>query len=147
MFNDQPLSIVVDGQSMTLGMASDVPLVRAVIISLFTWRRANPDDPLPADARMGWWGDSFAPVALDRIGSRLWLLSRAKLTSDVPAKAKEYAQEALQWLVDDKVVSRIEVQAERQGLSQLALGAALYKNSTGPALDVRFSNAWDFLNV
>ena len=98
MINDQPLTIVIDGRTIPLGLDSAEPLVRAVVISLFTWRRANPDDDLPGDLRMGWWGDSFPTVADDRIGSRLWLLRRVKLTRQTQMDAEFYAREALQWL-------------------------------------------------
>ena len=76
MINDQPLTVTIDGKLVTLGLDSSEPLVRAVIISLFTWRRARPDDDLPGDLRMGWWGDTYAGTEGDRFGSRLWLLSR-----------------------------------------------------------------------
>jgi phage gp46-like protein len=36
-------------------------LTRAVLISLFTWRRAADDDALDDEERFGWWGDSFPP--------------------------------------------------------------------------------------
>ena len=147
MINDQPLTIVIDGRTLDLGLNSAQPLVRAVLISLFTWRRANRDDALPGDLRMGWWGDSFAAAPNDRIGSRLWLLSRAKLTSETVALAKEYAEEALRWLVDDGVAARVEVQAERQGLQTLAMGCRIYKSDGSAPLDVRFTDVWSFLNV
>jgi phage gp46-like protein len=145
MIYDQPLTIVIGGQQASLGLQPSDPLVRAVVISLFTWKRAQPDDDLPAGERMGWWGDSFPTQPNDRIGSRLWLLSRAKLLPDTVARAKEYAQEALQWLVDDGVASRIEVEAERQGQSTLALACRIYKPEATSPVDVRFTNVWDFL--
>lgn len=145
MIYDQPLTIVIGGQQASLGLQSADPLVRSVVISLFTWRRAQPDDDLPAAERMGWWGDSFATVPNDRIGSRLWLLSRAKLVPDTVARAKEYAVEALQWLIDDGVASRVEVEAERQGQTTLALACRIYKPGATSPLDVRFTNVWDFL--
>ena len=151
MINDQPLTIVIDGSTLRLGLDSGEPLVRAVLISLFTWRRAKTDDSLPDPSpnapRMGWWGDSFAAVANDRIGSRLWLPSRAKLQPDTVALAREYAQEALQWLVEDGVASRVEVQAERQGLQTLAIGCRIYKSGGSAPLDIRFTDVWEFLNV
>lgn len=147
MIDDQPLTIVIDGQTVPLGLDASAPLVRAVLISLFTWRRANPDDELPAEARQGWWGDSYPVEPNDRIGSRLWLLSRSKLTSDTARRAREYAEEALQWLLDDGVAARIEVEAERQGLDRLALVCRIFKTDGRLAADVRFTNAWGFLNV
>ncbi|PZO17624.1 MAG: hypothetical protein DCF26_09350 [Burkholderiales bacterium] len=147
MIDDQPLTIVIDGQTAQLGLDSIEPLVRAVLISLFTWRRANADDDLPAETRQGWWGDTFPVEPNDRIGSRLWLLARSKLTEDTARRAREYAEEALQWLVDDGVVARIEVEAERQGLDRLALACRIFKTDGRVAADVRFTNAWGFLNV
>jgi len=147
MITDQPLTILIDGREAQLALQSAEPLVRAVFISLFTWRRAQPDDDLPGTERMGWWGDSFAPVEGDRIGSRLWLLARAKLLADTPAKAKEYAEEALQWLLDDGVAAKVDVQAERQGLETLALRVVIYKTGASVPLDIRFTNVWEFLHV
>lgn len=151
MINDQPLTIVVDGQTISLGLNSTEPLVRAVIISLFTWRRANPSDELPdvgpQAQRMGWWGDSFPVVPNDRIGSRLWLLSRAKLTNETLARAKEYADEALKWMVDDGVAARVDVEAVRIGLSSLGMACRIYKSEEKLSVDIRFTNVWEFLNV
>lgn len=145
MINEQPLTIVIDGRLTSLGLDSQEPLVRAVFISLFTWRRANPDDPLPAESREGWWGDSFPVVPNDRIGSRLWLLLRAKLTAHTVALAKGYAEEALAWLVADGVAARVVVEAERQGLSTLALACRLYRDDGRVLADVRFTDVWSFL--
>ena len=147
MINDQPLTIVIDGQTVKLGLDSAEPLVRAVIISLFTWRRANPDDDLPSDLRMGWWGDTFPTFSNDRIGSRLWLLSRAKIVDETVARAKEYAEEALAWLVEDGIASRVDVVAERQGIYMIALGCRIYKSDGTVPVDVRFTNVWEFVNV
>ena len=151
MINDQPLTIIVDGQPLQLGLDSVEPLVRAVVVSLFTWRRANADDDLPGSpdngGRMGWWGDTFSPVANDRIGSRLWLLARAKLLPETAARAKEYAEEALQWLIDDAVAARVDVQAERIGLHTLAVACQIYKVGGRVPVDIRFTNVWEFVHV
>ncbi len=146
MTPEQPLSIVVNGIEQSLGMAVRDALPRAVIISLFTWGRAKPDDALPGEERMGWWGDSYAPVERDRIGSRLWLLARAKITAQTPMLAKEYVEEALAWLVTDGVASQVLVEAERQGQSQIAIRCQIVRGS-GPNLDIRFNNVWSALNV
>lgn len=145
MINDQALTVVIDGQTIPLGLDALDALPRAVIISLFTWRRANPDDDLPGDMKMGWWGDSFPPVANDRIGSRLWLLTRAKLLPETLRRAKEYAEESLRWLIDDGVAQRVDVEVERQGLSTLALACRIYRSDGSAPIDIRFPDAWSFL--
>ncbi len=145
MTPEQPLSLVIDGIDTPLGMAMRQALPRAVIISLFTWGRALPDDDLPGDARMGWWGDSFPQVAGDRIGSRLWLLARAKILNDTPAKAREYAEQALAWLLEDGVASEVIVQAERGDFGRIDLWCQIVRGNS-PRLDIRFNDAWSFLN-
>lgn len=142
----QETHITIDGASIALGMQSAEPLVRAVIISLFTWRRARPDDPLPGSDRFGWWGDSFPPVPGDRIGSRLWLLSREKITASTIERAREYAYEALEWMIEDGIASRVVVDVERHNLTTLALLVQIYRTPDA-ALNLRFSNVWEFLNV
>lgn len=138
------LAISLDGEVISALDPQVSDLVRAVIISLFTWRRANPDDN--ADQLNGWWGDTFAEVLNDRIGSRLWLLMRAKITGQTLLLAKEYASEALQWLLDDGVASRVDVTVERFGIDGVAIGCAIYR-ADGSKVDLRFNDAWGFLNA
>lgn len=49
------LWLTVNGKRTCASAPLD-PLTCAVVISLFTWRRAEPDDN--ADVPMGWWGDT-----------------------------------------------------------------------------------------
>ncbi len=155
MRDAMPLTAVFGGQTTPLGLLQDIdndkvhPLVRAVLISLFTWRRANADDTLPDPRgfRMGWWGDTYPVVANDRIGSRLWLLARAKLTPSTVQRAQDYAEEALQWLIEDGVAARIAVRAERQDLSTLALQCTLFAADGNANAVLRFDNLWSLLNV
>ncbi|MBJ5206016.1 phage GP46 family protein, partial [Salmonella enterica subsp. enterica serovar Agona] len=53
------LWLTVNGKRTCASAPLD-PLTRAVVISLFTWRRAEPDDN--ADVPMGWWGDTWPAV-------------------------------------------------------------------------------------
>lgn len=116
-------------------------LTRAVQISLFTWRRANVDDVLDDDQRFGWWGDSFPSVADDRIGSRLWLLRRVKLTTQTELDAEFYAREALQWLIDDGHIRAVEIQTERLDAQRLNLRIFLAL-ADGERLDINLNNSW-----
>jgi phage gp46-like protein len=139
------LILVVDGiTTAPTDVTDDLP--RAIIISLFTWRRANLDDELPASNKYGWWGDSYPQQINDRIGSRLWLLSRAKLTDENILKSQEYAEEALQWLVTDGVASNVTVIAERSSLSELDLMIKIIRGDSS-ALNIRFTNVWDYINA
>src|SRR5450830_1492276 len=119
----------------------EASLVRAVVISLFTWRRASPDDPIDDEERYGWWGDSYPSIADDRIGSRLWLLRRVKLTAATRRDAEFYAREALQWLLDDGHCSAIEIQTERLDAQRLNLRTVLTLAS-GERLDINPNHSW-----
>ncbi|MDQ0670201.1 phage GP46 family protein [Pseudomonas sp. W2I6] len=119
-------------------------LTRSVLISLFTWRRAAPDDAVDDDERFGWWGDSFPSVADDRIGSRLWLLRRVKLTHQTQLDAEFYAREALQWLIDDGHCSAIEVLSERLDAQRLNLRTQLTL-ADGERLDINPDNSWQVI--
>lgn len=109
-------------------IATDEGLQTAVVISLFTDRLAEDDDELPAGAadRRGWWGDLLTEVEEDRIGSRLWLLSREKELPEILVRAEEYAAEALRWLLDDKIAQRVDVSASspKRGWLVLSVGIA-----------------------
>lgn len=136
-------------------LAQKDDLQSAVVISLFTWRRAEPDDELPArdGDRKGWWGDSFAEVEGDRIGSRLWLLAREKITPETIARAKAYIEEALAWLVADGVASRVEVRVERlleRDLTTVGASIRIVRvagGQGGGAVDLRFDDLWASLGA
>ncbi len=114
-------------------LESDNTLETAIIISLFSDRRAKVDDILPDLSnpdRRGWWGDGVPDVPNDQIGSRLWLLNREKTLENVLVRAKQYVEEALQWLLSDGVAVKVVVETERQGEEgndRLAIRAEIYK--------------------
>lgn len=124
-------------------LALDDGLETAVIVSLFTDRRARDSDVLPDGHtdRRGWWGDRFARVAGDQIGSRLWLLSREKQLPAVLTRAEEYAREALQWLIDDQIASAISVVASIPRTGMLGLAITIDRPLKDP-VDFRYPYAW-----
>ena len=104
-------------------------LTRSVIISLFSWRRADEGDDIESDvSKQGWWGDSFST---DRIGSKLWEILRQKLNDETIAKAQEYSRAALQWMIEDGLVTEINVEAERDSsdFNRLNLKVELISNT------------------
>ncbi len=138
--------VIIDGRLVNADMTPVDTLVRSVMISLFTWRRGLPGDTLPGEPRFGWWGDTYAEQKGSRIGSRLWLLAREKMTKETFARAKDYATESLQWLIDDGVVSAVNVTAERNGIDRLELMIVLTRED-GSKLDLRFTDLWSHLHV
>lgn len=126
-------------------MSREALLRRAVTISLFTWRRAGPDDPVDDSDRKGWWGDCVPSVAGDKIGSRLWLLARRTLVADTFKDAQGYAEEALAWLLDDQIVTAVTVTLERHGNDRMNLRVTLTEQN-GETLELNFADTWELIN-
>ncbi len=127
-------------------LAVDNGLETAVIVSLFTDRRAENDDVPPsgdANDRRGWWADEFSDVESDRIGSRLWLLDRSKRTNEVVLRAEEYVREALAWMLEDRVVASIDVVVETS-TNGLLFAVGLQRPGRDP-VTFRFAHTWDNL--
>ena len=60
-------------------------------------RRASAtEEPIP-QKRRGWIGNQYQPI---EYGSKLWLLYQSRLTNETVNRARNYCQQALQWIVD-----------------------------------------------
>ena len=134
------LWLTVNGKQVSASSQLD-PLTRAVVISLFTHRRADPDDN--ADVPMGWWGDTWPMVANDRYGSKLWLLQRSKLTNALVNTVRTYIRESLQWMLDDGVVSRVDIDVQRTGINELGNSIVLWRRE-GP-VTISFNDFWSMI--
>lgn len=121
-------------------LVGDDGLETAVLLSLYTDRRALDEDELPdggTDQR-GWWADAYG----DRpIGSRLWLLSREKDLDSVLRRAEEYASEALAWLIEDGIAKAVEVEAIHLRRDVLQLIVAI-ERPTGAVVVRRYDYVW-----
>ena len=135
------MELIVNGKDADLSDFEADELAQAVLISLFSWRKSNADDGVDIPHRQGWWGDSFAVVQGDRIGSRLWLLQREKVTEITARRAEAYAEESLRWLIDDRILSRVEVKASRESASQITLSVVCCKPN-GERVETVFKNVW-----
>ncbi|SIT50433.1 Mu-like prophage protein gp46 [Paraburkholderia piptadeniae] len=115
-------------------------LETAVLISLFSDRQAAADDEIPDGTTnpRGWWGDLDSDT---QIGSRLWLLSRAKQTTETLQRANDYIVEALQWLIDDGVVASFDIAVEWTQAGRL--GALIVAHKTnGTTTSVAYQSLW-----
>ncbi|MBN2140672.1 MAG: phage GP46 family protein [Desulfovibrionaceae bacterium] len=122
-------------------LAVDAELFSAVVVSLFTDRLAERSDELPAGetSRRGWWADATLPGDR-RYGSRLWLLRREKQTAVVLARAKQYAEEALAWMLEDGLAESVEVSAAWAAQGVLALSVVI-------DADQSFEFSYDYLTA
>lgn len=119
-------------------------LETAVVISLLTWaRRASDDpDPTPGGDPMGWWADALLPESGDFLGSKLWLTQRAKVTPDVLLQVSQWGEEALQWLVDDRVADSVTVTGERSTIAPDRVDVLVQLKKPGQVVDYRFELNW-----
>lgn len=130
-------------------LLSDEGLESAIIISLFTDRRANDDDTLPdlgSEDKRGWWADQVADIEGDLIGSRRWIYcERAKTTQNILNSVKKADEEALQWLIDDNIAALVTVTTERQGDPSNSVLAELIeiKRVDGRSVSYDYYSNWD----
>ena len=125
-------------------LARDDGLETAVIISLFTDRRASPEQipvELPQDDLRGYWGDISNATPSDQTGSLLWLLAREKQLPQVLGRAQQYCREALAWMVEDLVATRVEVTAEFFSQGWMLILVDIFR-PTGSPVRYRFNYEW-----
>ena len=128
------------------GLAANGQIASAVILSLFTDRRA-PEGWRPEVAdRGGWWGDYVAAEGepIEETGSWLWLLRNEVATQDIADQARVYAEIALAWMLRDRVVARIDVASgliedPRRGVW---LQVSLYGRDGVRVFDSTFARLW-----
>lgn len=127
-----------------LGLEQDDGLETAVILSLFTDARARDDDALPhgQSDRRGWWADAYPAVAGDRFGSRLWLLRASKQLQESLTTAKQYAEEALAWMVEDGVAQRVEVDTFIARDEVMGMNISIYRPD-GSVAKFRHESLWN----
>lgn len=128
------------------GLDASAQLASAVIISLFTDRKAPEGWRPDVTDRRGWWGDAIAPEGErpEAIGSHLWLLANEVATEAVANDARVYAEEALAWMVRDQVAARVVVttgliEQPRRGVW---LAVEIYGRDGAQRYGQRFERLW-----
>ncbi len=110
---------------------TDRTMTTALLMSIFTDRRANDDDELPNEGdKGGWWGDLLEEDDTKK-GSRLWLL-KGRIDQQALNQAKEYIKESIQWFVDDGIWQFFSVTTEK--------GGEAYNQRLNFQIDAHYSN-------
>lgn len=125
-------------------LVRDDGLETGVIISLFTDRRASPEQitaELPQDDLRGYWGDIGNAIPSDKTGSLLWLLAREKQLPQVLGRAQQYCREALAWMVEDLIATRVEVTTEFAARGWMWITVDIFR-PTGSPVRYRFNYEW-----
>jgi phage gp46-like protein len=102
-----------------------------------------------SDDRRGWWGNLDAKAIWNGwpIGSKLWLLTRAKIVDQnaregaTIARVENYIRTALQPFIDNKICSRVTVTATQIGEQRIDAKIVLFR---GPktAIQLLFAPLW-----
>lgn len=111
--------LILEGGDLKIDSGLGAPM----LVSLFSDRRARPDQNLPGelDDLRGWWAED----AGEGFGSLLWLLSRAKATDASVERAREFTATALAWLVELGVVAAMDVQALKTNTGRIVVTVQL----------------------
>lgn len=112
--------------------------------------RPDPD----SDDRRGWWGDLDAEAIWRGwpVGTRNWLLTRAKISDqysaegDTVVRAENYTREAVRPLVDLNICSAIDVTASRVGIERIDARVVVYRGPM-PEVELIFQDMWNRLRI
>lgn len=127
------------------GLQTDEGLESAVVYSLFTDAPATDDElqfyGFTREQNRGWWGNSYAEIDGDVLGSKLWLLARAKRTDASLADGKAFAAQAVAWMITDGHAAKIPITASwYRSTGFLVVGAEMYQPGD---LKPRWRRAWN----
>lgn len=84
----------------------------AIFISLFSDRRAYPDEVADPWKRRGTILDITAEIIGDRHGSGLWLYEQSRLTREIALEVELEAEQALSWMVRRRLAQFVIARAE-----------------------------------
>ena len=137
----------IEGLKMDLSierndLKSDEGLRTAIVLSLFTDARVTTEELPPGETwKRGYWADELSDALNDRHGSKLWLLRREKQTQEVAERAKQYAEESLQWLTEDGIAKSVSVMTEWVTRGTLGIAIEIEKPA-GDLAQYKFSFLW-----
>jgi phage gp46-like protein len=119
-------------------------LATQVLILLMTDRRVEDSELRDGEQNRGWLGDSFDRLdGEDVLGSRLWLLRRRSIYDGIEVDAEDYAREALQPLIAQGAVARVDATATaKRAENRLDLEIALYGRDGETVFNQKFGLLW-----
>jgi len=101
----------------------------AILISLSAERRALESEIKEPRNRRGWVGNLINGYDDFEYGSKLWFLDQARATQENLNRAKTWAEDALQWLVDDSIADAIRITTAYNDLLQLIINIEFVRNN------------------
>lgn len=131
IWQDGWADILLNESSTDLQTGKD--LKTAILVSLFSDSRANPEELLLDEDPRGWWSRD--------LGSLLWLLARQKATLQNLEKGIQYIKDALNWLIVQNIAKSIDVTGTIENRSKFNFIITIKKSN-----DYRFQYLWENIN-
>lgn len=97
----------------------------AIPISYFTDARASAVQVQEAKNRRGWVGNIRSVDVGRELGGLLWILDQARIIQDTLNFAKQYAQDSLQWMLDDIVARAVLIEVIEIDSRQIRIGTTI----------------------
>ena len=130
---DFDISIDADGDILT-----DDFFDTAILYSLFGERRASSSEVSEARLRRGWIGSEGAPF---ENGSKLWLLTQARITRTILSRLEDEAVKALEWMVTDNIAVAITDVTATVSNGKVALNLTIERSTDN--VERRFFELWN----
>ena len=139
--NYDPLVQAFDLSFVNWDLAPEDGLETSILISLFSDARVTDDElPLGELDKRGFWGDAVNNPQGYALGSKLWLLDRSKITDEVLEEAREYCEQALQWLLEDSIAESVTVETRYIDNQSMGITIEIVRPSRN-----RVSSKFDFI--
>lgn len=111
----------------------------AIIVSLFTERRANESEVLDPALRRGWVGNESTPGFEQ--GSKIWLFEQARITRSVLNGLSTAVKDALEWFVDSGFADSIDAVEVTATTTGITLSTNIRRPNS--QVDRQFFTLWD----
>lgn len=129
------------------GLKADAGLGTAIILALFTDKRAPESARLDDGDRRGWFGDRIdvrADLGETDLGSWIWLYERSALTDDLPQLIQDAAVEALEPIRLQGAVARFDIVVEMfRPEERIDLEVDAFSQDGTQVFSQRFALLWD----
>ncbi len=103
---DGIFDLVIDAEAADF--AKTAGLESALLVSLFSDRRADESEVRDPFQRRGWIGDLVSDIPNDRYGSGLWLYEQRRMTAEIAVGVRLEAEQSLDWMRDDGLIEYAE---------------------------------------
>jgi phage gp46-like protein len=115
-------------------------ITSAVLMSLFCFRRCTKPELQDGTDQNGWWVDTKS----QKWGSKLWLLHRRKITTDLIPTIRQYIVESLKWMIDDGICTSIDAQVAQNPTNFNAIQAQVQLNRERDNIVLTLNDLWAY---